>query len=78
MTARPATAGEAPASELAARAAAAREAVGKEPTWDLVLKRNSIERHKKEKFPLDIVNEIPAMAARGYEAVPEEDIVFLS
>src|SRR5579875_640848 len=78
VTAEPAGAPETLASTLAARAAAAREAVGKEPTWDLVLKRNSIERHKKEKFPLDIVNEIPDMAARGYEAVPEEDIVFLS
>ena len=78
MTVEPATAGEVLASELAARAAAAREVAGKEPTWDLVLKRNSIERHKREKFPLDIINEIPDMAARGYEAVPEEDIVFLS
>ena len=50
----------------------------KEPTWDLILKRNAIERHKKEKFPLDIVNELPDMITRGYEAVPEEDIVFLS
>ncbi len=49
-----------------------------EPTWDLVLKRNAIERHKREKFPLDIIDELPAMIAAGYEAVPEEDIVFLS
>ncbi len=53
-------------------------APGPEPTWELVFKRNSIERHKKEKFPLDIIDELPAMIARGYEAVPEEDIVFLS
>lgn len=50
----------------------------KEPTWDLILKRNAIERHKKEKFPLDIIDELPAMIERGYEAIPEEDIVFLS
>lgn len=48
------------------------------PSWELILKRNAIERHKKEKFPLDIVDEIPSMIERGYEAVPEEDIVFLS
>ena len=54
----------------------------KEPTWDLVVRRNSIERHKREKFPdttpLDIINELPDMIAKGYEAIPEEDVVFLS
>lgn len=50
----------------------------KEPTWDLILKRNAIERHKKEKFPLDIIDELPSMIERGYEAIPEEDVVFLS
>lgn len=49
-----------------------------EPTWDLILKRNAIERHKKAKFPLDIIHELPEMIARGYEAIPEEDVVFLS
>ncbi|MFA0765172.1 MAG: hypothetical protein BDTLLHRC_000125, partial [Candidatus Fervidibacter sp.] len=29
------------------------------PSWDLVLKRNSIERMKQEKFPLDIIYELP-------------------
>ena len=49
-----------------------------EPTWDLVYKRNSIERLKQEKFPLDIVDELPQLIAMGYEAVPEEDIVRLN
>ncbi|HVM00031.1 MAG TPA: MoaD/ThiS family protein [Egibacteraceae bacterium] len=49
-----------------------------EPTWELVHKRNSIERLKKEKFPLDIVDELPQLIAMGYEAVPEEDIVRLN
>ncbi|MDR7415373.1 MAG: MoaD/ThiS family protein [Armatimonadota bacterium] len=49
-----------------------------EVTWELVLKRNSIERLKQEKFPLDIVHELPELIARGYEAVPEEDIVRLN
>jgi ferredoxin-nitrite reductase len=47
------------------------------PSWDLVLKRNSIERMKQEKFPLDIINELPQLIAAGYEAIPEEDIVRL-
>ena len=67
------------------KAGPGKEAPGKEarePTWDLVVRRNSIERHKKERFPettpLDIMNELPDMIAKGYEAIPEEDIVFLS
>ncbi len=49
-----------------------------EPTWDLVYKRNSIEQLKREKFPLDIVDELPELIDLGYEAVPEEDIVLLN
>jgi len=47
------------------------------PSWDQVLKRNAIERLKREKFPLDIVQEIPQLDALGYENIPEEDIVRL-
>ncbi len=47
------------------------------PTWDLVLRRNSIERLKREKFPLDIMQELPDLIKRGYEEIPEEDIVRL-
>ncbi|HEX5386494.1 MAG TPA: hypothetical protein VFW66_07355 [Gemmatimonadales bacterium] len=46
-------------------------------TRDQVLKRNSIERLKAEKFPLDILHEFPELATRSYESVPEEDIVRL-
>ncbi len=49
-----------------------------EATWELVRKRNSIERLKEEKFPLNIVDELPQLIAMGYEAVPEEDIVRLN
>jgi sulfite reductase beta subunit-like hemoprotein len=50
----------------------------KEPaTWELVLKRNSVERLKREKSPLGIVHELPALIAAGYENVAEEDIVRL-
>ena len=47
------------------------------PTLDLVLKRNSVERLKREKSPLGILDELPALIAGGYEQVPEEDIVRL-
>ncbi len=46
-------------------------------TREHVLKRNSIERLKAEKFPLDIVHEFPELAGRSYESVAEEDIVRL-
>jgi ferredoxin-nitrite reductase len=42
-----------------------------------VLKRNPVERLKQEKAPLGIRDELPALIAAGYEAVPEEDIVRL-
>jgi sulfite reductase beta subunit-like hemoprotein len=48
-----------------------------EPTWELVLKRNPVERIKQEKAPLGIRDELPALIAAGYEAVPEEDMVRL-
>src|SRR2546423_5579099 len=46
-------------------------------TWDLVLKRNPVERIKQEKAPLGIRDELPALIAAGYESIPEEDIVRL-
>src|SRR5712671_5356934 len=45
--------------------------------WELVLKRNPVERLKREKAPLGIRDELPALIAAGYEALPEEDIVRL-
>jgi ferredoxin-nitrite reductase len=47
------------------------------PTLELVLKRNSVERLKREKSPLGMLEELPALIAAGYEQVPEEDIVRL-
>jgi ferredoxin-nitrite reductase len=44
-------------------------------TREQVLRRNSIERLKSEKFPLDILHEFPELATRSYESVAEEDIV---
>lgn len=46
-------------------------------TWELVLKRNSVERLKQEKSPLGILDELPALIAAGYERVAEEDVVRL-
>jgi sulfite reductase beta subunit-like hemoprotein len=47
------------------------------PTLELVLKRNSVERIKREKNPLGMLGELPALIAAGYEEVPEEDLVRL-
>jgi ferredoxin-nitrite reductase len=54
-----------------AAAAAARAA----PDWDLVLRRNNVERLKREKFPLEIVNDIDDLARRNYLDISEEDMV---
>jgi sulfite reductase beta subunit-like hemoprotein len=48
-----------------------------EATWELVLKRNPVERLKQEKSPLGMLAELPALIAAGYEHVPEEDLVRL-
>ena len=48
-----------------------------EPDWELVYKRNPVERIKRDKSPLGIREELPALIALGYESVPEEDIVRL-
>ena len=47
------------------------------PDWELVYKRNPVERIKRDKAPLGIRDELPALIAGGYEAVAEEDIVRL-
>ena len=47
------------------------------PDWELVLKRNPVERLKREKAPLGIRDELPALIAPGYESVAEEDVVRL-
>jgi ferredoxin-nitrite reductase len=45
------------------------------PTIELVLKRNSIERLKREKFPFAVVDDLPELVERGYEEISEEDLV---
>src|SRR3989442_4824122 len=56
---------------IIAAAAAARAA----HDWDLVLKRNNVEKLKREKFPLEIVNEIDELGERNYLDISEEDMV---
>ena len=48
-----------------------------ELTWELVRSRNSMERLKHEKMPLDVISEISSIARRGYEGVSDADIVRL-
>lgn len=45
--------------------------------WDLVYRRNSIERLKRDHPGLDVRGELPRLIERGYEDIPEEDVVRL-
>ena len=47
------------------------------PAWDLVLKRNSVERLKRDLFPTELTNQWDRLVATSYETLPEEDIVRL-
>ncbi len=47
------------------------------PTLELVLKRNPVERLKREKSPLAMLDELPALIATGYADIEEEDLVRL-
>lgn len=51
--------------------------VMEEPTLELVLRRNPQERLKREKSPLVMLDELPALIATGYADIAEEDIVRL-
>ena len=54
-----------------------RKPLAEPPSLELVLKRNPVERLKREKSPLGILGELPALIGTGYAAIPEEDIVRL-
>ena len=47
------------------------------PSWDLVLKRNSVERLKRELFPTELGGQWDRLVETPYEKLPEEDIVRL-
>ncbi len=50
-------------------------------TWELVYKRNKVERLKDEKFPLDVLDDLPEIIQTkkedGLEAISEDDMVRL-
>jgi len=48
-----------------------------EVDWATVYERNSVERIKRDKPPLGIRAELPALIAGGYEHMAEEDVVRL-
>ena len=55
----------------------ARRADRPAPDWELVYRRNSIERLKRDHPGLDVRNELPGLIERGYEDIPEEEVVRL-
>jgi ferredoxin-nitrite reductase len=48
-----------------------------EATWASIYERNSVERIKRDRPPLGIRDELPALIAAGYERMDEEDLVRL-
>ncbi len=46
-------------------------------TWEEVYSKNPRERLKREKHPLDIIKDLDQIVLKGYEEVPEEDLVRL-
>ena len=46
-------------------------------SWEMVLKRNSVERLKHELFPTELTGQWDRLAETSYEKLPEEDIVRL-
>ena len=46
-------------------------------SWELVFKRNSVERLKRELFPTELTGQWDRLAETSYEKLPEEDIVRL-
>ena len=47
------------------------------PTWETVLKRNSVERLKRELFHTELSGQWDRLTGTSYEKLPEEDIVRL-
>jgi sulfite reductase beta subunit-like hemoprotein len=66
-----------PCQEVARAIAEALAAMDNQPSDELILKRNYIERLKREKNPDAIVAELPQLANCDYQAIPEDDIVRL-
>jgi len=47
------------------------------PSWDVVLKRNTVERLKRDLFPTELEGQWNRLVETSYEHLPEEDIVRL-
>lgn len=47
---------------------------GEDTSWEFIYKRNKIERLKRDKDPLKILEELPEFIEDGYENVPEDDM----
>lgn len=47
------------------------------PSWETVLKRNSVERLKRDLFPTELTGQWQRLVDTPYERLPEEDIVRL-
>jgi ferredoxin-nitrite reductase len=47
------------------------------PSWELVLKRNTVERLKHELFPTELTGQWQRLVDTPYDRLPEEDIVRL-
>jgi len=47
------------------------------PSWETVLKRNSVEKLKRELFPTELWGQWQRLVETSYEKLPEEDIVRL-
>jgi len=47
------------------------------PSWETVLKRNSVERLKHELFPTELAGQWQRLVDTSYDKLPEEDIVRL-
>src|SRR5262245_14657457 len=58
-------------SEMASGVAPLRGKLAEPPSLELVLKRNGVERLKREKSPLGMLDELPLLIASGYADVPE-------
>ena len=46
-------------------------------SWEMVLKRNSVERLKHDLFPTELTGQWDRLVETSYEKLPEEDIVRL-
>ncbi len=54
-----------------------RQPLRPEPSWDDVLGRNAIERLKRDRPPVDVLDDLPELARSHYLDIPEEELVRL-